>query len=389
VTTTLRPSLPEPAAPAEPQSRARASTALTIAAITSLGAGAIHATAAGAHSEYRAAVIAFVLTAVAQVGWGGWALHRPGRLVCLLGAAVNVAAFFGWLLAKTGGIDFIAGLDTKEPVQFPDGLAATLAVIAVVGALASLASRPTSTKDHGVISAAVAVATVAFVIPGMVSAASHEHTHDHAAALPPPVPYLATLPVDLSGVPGVSDEEVAEAEDLVTESLGTLPRFADIPTILAMGYRTIGDSDTGYEHFVNWPLLADGRVLDPEYPESLVFQVDPATGEKTLSAAMFFANPGDTLDTVPDLGGALIQWHIHNDLCYRGEPDAWRVAGVTEPGEECRPGAFRLSQSSVPMVHVWIVPTPCGPFAALEGDGAGQIRPGEQRLCDHAHGAPR
>jgi hypothetical protein len=41
------------------------------------------------------------------------------------------------------------------------------------------------------------------------------------------------------------------------------------------------------------------------------------------------------------------------------------------------------------MVHVWIIPYECGPFAALEGDGAGQIRPGEERRCDHAHGAPR
>jgi hypothetical protein len=40
------------------------------------------------------------------------------------------------------------------------------------------------------------------------------------------------------------------------------------------------------------------------------------------------------------------------------------------------------------MVHVWIVPHECGPVAALDGLGAGQIRPDEQRLCDHAHGAP-
>ncbi len=38
------------------------------------------------------------------------------------------------------------------------------------------------------------------------------------------------------------------------------------------------------------------------------------------------------------------------------------------------------------MIHVWTVAHPCGPFAALEGIGAGQIKPGETRLCDHAHG---
>jgi hypothetical protein len=39
---------------------------LRVAAIAPLGAGAIHATAAAAHSEHRAAVVAFVLTAVAR-----------------------------------------------------------------------------------------------------------------------------------------------------------------------------------------------------------------------------------------------------------------------------------------------------------------------------------
>ncbi len=38
------------------------------------------------------------------------------------------------------------------------------------------------------------------------------------------------------------------------------------------------------------------------------------------------------------------------------------------------------------MIHVWIVPRACGPFAALEGVGAGQVKPGETANCDHAHG---
>jgi hypothetical protein len=36
------------------------------------------------------------------------------------------------------------------------------------------------------------------------------------------------------------------------------------------------------------------------------------------------------------------------------------------------------------MLHVWIEPHKCGPFAALEGVGAGQIKEGEARLCDTA-----
>jgi hypothetical protein len=394
---------PNAPAPATPTSITPVPGALRVAAIASLGAGAIHATAAGAHSEPRSAAVAFALTAVLQIGWGALALGRGGRLVGLAGVAVNGGALVGWVLAKSSGIGFVEGLEAKEAVQFADAVAAGLAAIAIAGALLALAGRvPWSTRLHPGLVGVAALATVALVVPGMVKTGGHTHGgghgdeaagHDHgggeAASQQPGVPYTATLPVDLGGFPGVSAQDQAEAEELVTVSLQTLPRFADIPSIEAMGYRSIGDADTGYEHFMNWRLINDGRVLDPDYPESLVFVVDPATGDKQLGAAMYMANAEDTLETVPDLGGGLVQWHIHNDLCFSGETNAWRVAGDTAPPpEECRPGTFRLSQVLVPMVHVWIIPHECGPFAALEGTGAGQIAAGEERLCDHHHGAP-
>jgi hypothetical protein len=34
------------------------------------------------------------------------------------------------------------------------------------------------------------------------------------------------------------------------------------------------------------------------------------------------------------------------------------------------------------MLHVWTVANPCGPFAALEGIGAGQVPAGQTRNCD-------
>jgi hypothetical protein len=197
------------------------------------------------------------------------------------------------------------------------------------------------------------------------------------------------LPVDLSGVPGVSAKDVADAEALVTQVILTLPKFADIPTDQAMGYTSIGDAGTGYEHFIKWDLVG-GPVLDPNYPQSLVFQVDFATRSKKLVAAMFMAKPGTSLDAVPPLGGALVQWHVHDDLCFAGKTNAWRVAGLTLADGTCPPGTFKLGGTAgeVPMVHVWIVPQPCGPFAALEGIGAGEIAPGQVRLCDHVHGSP-
>ena len=91
------------------------------------------------------------------------------------------------------------------------------------------------------------------------------------------------------------------------------------------------------------------------------------------------------LEDVPDIGGALMQWHIHDNLCFTSDPEAPTVAGVISSGGECSPPLQKFRPA--PMIHVWITPHRCGPFAALEGVGAGQIEEGEERLCDHAHGA--
>ena len=199
----------------------------------------------------------------------------------------------------------------------------------------------------------------------------------------PPRPYDGTLPVDLGGVPGVSAEQQAWAEALVTASIQQLPQFRSTDAAYAAGYRPIGDAGTGYEHWINWPYLDDGRQFDAAFPESLVYRV--TGGQRTLEAAMFLLNPGTTLDTAPNLGGPLVQYHVHNNLCWYGEENNWQVALADPIPAPCPPGYHR--RAVVPMVHVWIVGHPCGPFAALEGVGGGQTRPGEPVNCDHAHGS--
>jgi hypothetical protein len=306
-------------------------------------------------------------------------------------------------VAKTSGISFVEGLEESEGVQFADGLSAGLAVVAVLAGLAAVLPRLARIGSQGVgpqlVVGAATLATVALVLPGMVTATSHTHAGGHGghesagghgghgehAAAVPPEPYDATLPVNLGGVEGVSAEEEAEAEELLTRTLQRLPQFSDVATAEARGYRSIGDSGTGFEHFNNWALIEDEKVLDPDYPESLVYRVEP-DGGRTLAAAMFLLKRGDTLETVPDIGGELIQWHVHQDLCYAGPTGAWRVAGVAMPPEPCPAGTFRF-EDEVPMMHAWIIPHICGPFAALEGVGGGQIEQGEERACDHAHGA--
>jgi hypothetical protein len=402
----------------------RPSALVSVAALASIGAGAIHATAAGAHSEHRAAVVAFALTAVFQIGWGALVLVRPSRAVALVGVAGNAAAVGGWALAKTSGIGFVTGLDVQEDPQFADTLAAALAVVAVIGALVIL--RPALSARIGARRPALvgvsAVAALALTVPGMVSAGSHSHAgghahgdeaaghehggeaaagHDHGAggegaesaaagdhagheaAAVAPTPYDPTKPIDLGGVDGVTPEQQAAAENLIAITLWRLPQWSDPKVAEAAGFHSIGDGFTGYEHFIQWDWINDGYILDPDHPESLVYRVD-SKGTRTLEAAMYMLPQGETLDTVPELGGRLTQWHIHDDLCFT-PGEAPKVRGVTGVGQGCPPGLTKLDP--VPMIHVWIVPHRCGPFAALEGGGGGQIKAGEERLCDHAHGA--
>jgi hypothetical protein len=195
-----------------------------------------------------------------------------------------------------------------------------------------------------------------------------------------PVKYDPTKPIDLGGVPGVSPEQQARAENLIAITLLRLPQWADYRHAEANGFSSIGDGVTGHEHFINTAFFDDGRILDPDHPESLVYEPQP-DGTKKLVSAMYMLAPDQTLDDVPDVGGKLTQWHIHNNLCFT---TTGRVAGLTNAEGACNPPLVEGSRA--PMIHVWIEPHPCGPFASLEGVGAGQIKDGETRLCDTAHG---
>jgi hypothetical protein len=211
----------------------------------------------------------------------------------------------------------------------------------------------------------------------------HETTNDESATVAP-VPYDPDLPIDLSGVEGVTPQQQAYAENLVGATVRDLPQWADPAVAEAAGFRSIGDGLTGHEHYVQWAWIDDDVWLDPDFPESLVYEPQP-DGTKKLVSAMFMMPPDTPLADVPDWGGALMQWHIHDDLCFTDDPDAPQVGSVTSVGGTCSPPLVKFPPAS--MIHVWIVPHECGPFAALEGVGAGQILDGEERWCDTAHGA--
>lgn len=409
---------------------------LTIAACASIGAGAIHASVVGAHGEHRFLATMFVWAAAFQICWGIATLLRASRTTALVGFIGNFGLAMVWIVTRLTGVSWIDGLETAEKVQFADAAAGGLAIVAAGIAFGTLLT-PGSTDEHRLANLSIPAFLVAcLALPGMVTGGTrvnahsepatsgvatsgvaavttgHDHAssavaspatagesipHDHGtptttpatptnpaqAAVVPPSPYDPTQPIDLSGVEGVTPEQQARAENLVAITLARLPKFADPAVATALGWRSIGDALTGYEHYINLDLTKDDQVLNPDLPESLVYRVD---GDKrTLVSAMFMLSSDTALDAVPDIGGRLTQWHIHDDLCFTPDPAAPQVAGITGADGSCPAPLVKLDP--FPMIHVWIVPHPCGPFASLEGIGAGQIAPGDTRWCDHAHGS--
>ena len=370
-----------------------------VPALGALGAGAVHAAAIGSHNEHRQAVITFAVVAAIQLGLGAAALVSNRKLVGVVLAVTNLALVGGWMLAKRSGIGFIDGLDQEEPIQWADGLAAGLAAAAVVGvAIAAITRWRLPASDALVRILALPIAALA--VTGMVAASGHAHAgaHDGAAAAPhghegaaaaehtemtsavPTKPFVPGQPIDLGGVEGVTPEQQAEAELVLSNALYYLPHWADYTVAEVEGWQSIGDGVTGHEHFVNPSTFDDGKILDATAPESLVYANE--NGTRTLVAAMFMLQPGTKMADVPDTGGALMQWHIHDNLCFNA---SGKVASLRTAGDPCPDGLFVGGEN--PMIHVWITEHPCGPFAALEGIAGGTIAEGESRLCDHAHGA--
>lgn len=201
-----------------------------------------------------------------------------------------------------------------------------------------------------------------------------------------PRPFDPAKALDISGVAGVSSEQEARAAALIQSTIRDLPKYASTATALAEQYNSIGDALTGFEHFVKSSLVNDGRVLDSTAPESLVYAVSGST--RTLVAAMYMAAEGTPIndETLVNYAGRLMQWHVHNNLCWRTINNIPKVVGVSNAAGVCLFGALQINGS--PMVHVWIAPHICGPFAALEGIGAGSASVSDSErvdLCNKTH----
>ena len=264
----------------------------------------------------------------------------------------------------------------------------TTSTIAPIDMSTSTSTVPasSSTADSIATKKKQAVAAPTTVGNTTTTTINHPHALTTAQALAAasgwPRPYDPANPIDFSDIGGVTAEQAARATALIQAAQRDLPKYALTTTAITDGYVSIGDGLTGFEHFVNIKLLDDGRVLDTTAPESLVYSVKG--GVRTLVSAMFIANPRTPLTdtTLVNYAGGLMQWHVHDNLCWLNG----KVVGVTNAAGACLIGT--LQTGGAPMVHVWITPHVCGPFAALEGNGAGVANASDAErvdLCNKDH----
>jgi hypothetical protein len=170
---------------------------------------------------------------------------------------------------------------------------------------------------------------------------------------------------DPAALPGaVTPEQQERAAALIDGTKAGIARYADVAVAEASGYHWIGDGAGAgqFRHYVQPMYLLDPDILDPHEAESLVYRTE-ADGSLTLVSAMYILPPGSTLADAPDVAGDLAPWHDHTDLCWAKDGT---LSSTTGSGT-CPDGS--PPRATPPMLHVWIVDNPDGPFAGIDAHG--------------------
>jgi len=316
--------------------------------------------------------------------------HRdePGLALAFLGDG----AAFGWLalraaagrrwrwygaplvLATLVGFLVVLGTGGEEPDQV--GIATAMVELAVLGL--SLVPPATPVRRRRVArvfgGAGLVLFTVVFgAITWGLSFAAHAAARDgghegHEGYAARAQAGVLMLPV--SADPPTAQQQRAAA-DLAARTRASLARYTDIRAALAAGYRP-ALARTGLSvHLEDKAAERDGRVLDPDRPELLMYAI--ADGRATLLSAVYTMPRAGQAGPTP--GGPLTRWHAHNG-CLSLLPPGFSVV-------DAYGGCPALSvQVTLPvMMHVWVVDNPGGPYAD-------QVPDAWTRAFNSAHGVP-
>jgi hypothetical protein len=300
------------------------------------------------------------------------------------------------LHARDPGLAAEEGVFTlSNPGHLLAGTGIALVAVGLAGALVSLLlavrgaralSRP---ARLGLAGGGLALALVAGAAGVWAAGAGGRGGHDPAAAHGqdgPQAPMAAASGPDGSATPGhahganlpdvaaATDAERARAEALWTASVTNAERWRDPAAAAAAGFRFRQKAEaTGparrvrFLHVPNPAWRADGRVLDPAHPETLVYWGGP--GDRlVLVGVMYTAARGAPGPTV---GGPITRWHDHESC-----RDPVTRAKLGRPVDGACPQG-QVYRRSGEMMHVWFTDDLAtafarrAPLAALRAGQAG------------------
>lgn len=357
------------------------------ASLLTAGAALIHVGVAGPHfQEWWAAGLFFLVAAAAQLGWALWAWARPvTRTILLAGAAGSVALVLLWVVSRTSGLPFGPGAGTAEPVGAADMVCVVLEVLsaglAVVVALGGSRLRVAAAAPRRAVALTAGVAAlVVLASGGALAAPSHDHgtaageAHDHGAASVAAHDHGPSVPGahDHHDVPNLPDtasataEQTAAAKGLLDRTIAATAAYRDPARAKAAGFDVQAawdrkqaklaragkagkepnkEPNTGGRALVHVPNTtnrADGRVLDPTAPETLIY-AHQANGSFTLVGVMYTAEKR----TPPTSYQPYLRWHTHERCTGGGPAKAKPVDG------QCPAGTTKGTTGA--MTHLWFV----------------------------------
>jgi hypothetical protein len=271
---------------------------------------------------------------------GVFTLSNPAHLLAGIGialVAVGLAMALAILVLDTRGTRL-----RSRAARLGFGAAVT-ALALVAGGTGVWAAGAANHDDHGQVAAAGQDPTAAHVHDGTTAAGSGSDQGGSGTA-------AHAHGTDVPDVAAATGDQRAAAEALWKASMANAQQWRDPEAAKAAGFRFKdggGDAGSGrrvrFLHVPNPAWRADGRVLDPAHPETLVYRNGPG-GPLTLVGVMYTAAKGSQGPTV---GGPITRWHTHESC---RDPATGAKLGHPVDGS-CPDG--QVYRRTGEMMHVW------------------------------------